>query len=154
MGDYMARSLGLSFGEIHQMYKAMNVLGYDAANIGNHEFNYGLDFLLKSISGANFPYVLSNVYAVDGDDDPSIDKHYISPYTILSRRVMDEDGQWHDIKVGVIGFTPPQIMSWDKGHLDGKLTVRGIVETAEKFVLIMRDEGADIAIAIPQTVIA
>jgi 2',3'-cyclic-nucleotide 2'-phosphodiesterase/3'-nucleotidase len=94
MGDYMARSRGLSFGEVHPMYKAMNLLGYDAANIGNHEFNYGLDFLLKSISGANIPYVLSNVYAVDGDDDPSNDKHYIRPYTILSRRVMDEDGEW------------------------------------------------------------
>jgi 2',3'-cyclic-nucleotide 2'-phosphodiesterase/3'-nucleotidase len=154
MGDYMARSRGLSFGEVHPMYKAMNLLGYDAANIGNHEFNYGLDFLLKSISGANFPYVLSNVYAVDGDDDPSNDKHYIRPYTILSRRVMDEDGAWHDLKVGVIGFTPPQIMSWDKGHLDGKLTVRGIVETAEKFVPMMREEGADIVIAIPHSGIA
>lgn len=154
MGDYMARSRGLSFGEVHPMYKAMNLLGYDAANIGNHEFNYGLDFLLKSISGANFPYVLSNVYAFDGDDDASNDKHYISPYTILSRRVMDEDGQWHDIKVGVIGFTPPQIMNWDKGHLDGKLTVRGIVETAEKLVPMMREEGADIVIAIPHSGIA
>ena len=154
MGDYMARSRGLSFGEVHPMYKAMNLLGYDAANIGNHEFNYGLDFLLKSISGANFPYVLSNVYAVDGDDDASNDKHYINPYTILSRRMMDEEGNWHDLQVGVIGFTPPQIMNWDKGNLEGKLTVRGIVETAEKYVPMMREEGADIVIAIPHSGIA
>ena len=154
MGDYMARSRGLSFGEVHPMYKAMNLLGYDAANIGNHEFNYGLDFMLKSISGANFPYVLSNVYAVDGDDDPSNDKHYIKPYILLDRRVMDEDGEWHDIKVGVIGFTPPQIMNWDKGHLEGNLTVRGIVETAEKLVPVMREEGADLVIAIPHSGIA
>lgn len=154
MGDYMARSRGLSFGEVHPIYKAMNLLDYDAANIGNHEFNYGLDFLLKSISGANFPYVLSNVYAVDADDDPSNDRHYIKPYTILARRVMDQDGEWHDINVGVIGFTPPQIMNWDKGHLDGKLTVRGIVETAEKLVPMMREEGADIIIAIPHSGIA
>ncbi|MFK8077418.1 MAG: metallophosphoesterase, partial [Granulosicoccus sp.] len=76
MGDFMARSRGLSYGEVHPMFKAMNLLGYDAANVGNHEFNYGLEFLLKSLSGANFPYVLSNVYAVDGDDDASNDKHY------------------------------------------------------------------------------
>lgn len=154
MGDYMARSRGLSFGEVHPMYKAMNLLGYDAANIGNHEFNYGLDFLIKSLSGANFPYVLSNVYAFDGDDDPSNDKHYFTPYTILPRRVMDEEGQWHDLKVGVIGFTPPQIMNWDKGHLQGKLTARGIVETAEELVPRMRAEGADIVIAIPHSGIA
>lgn len=154
MGDYMARSRGLSFGEIHPMYKAMNLLGYDAANIGNHEFNYGLEFMLKSLSGANFPYVLSNVYAVDGDDDRSNDKHYIQPYIILDRQVMDEEGQWHDLKVGVIGFTPPQIMSWDKGHLDGHVTARGIVETAEALLPQMLEAGTDIVIAIPHSGIA
>jgi len=154
MGDYMARSRGLSYGEVHPMYKAMNLLGYDAANIGNHEFNYGLDFLLKSLSGANFPYVLSNAYAVDADDDASNDKHYIQPYVILERRMMDEAGQWHDLKVGVIGFTPPQIMSWDKEHLEGHVTVRGIVETAQALVPEMREAGADIVIAIPHSGIA
>ncbi|MFK7997165.1 MAG: bifunctional 2',3'-cyclic-nucleotide 2'-phosphodiesterase/3'-nucleotidase [Granulosicoccus sp.] len=154
MGDFIARSRGLSFGEIHPMYKAMNLMRYDAANIGNHEFNYGLEFMLKSISGANFPYVLANVYAVDGDDDGSNDKHYIQPYVILDRQVMDENGQWHELKVGVIGFTPPQIMSWDKGHLDGRVTVRGIVETAEILIPEMRTSGADIIVAIPHSGIA
>ncbi len=154
MGDYMARSRGLSYGEVHPMFKAMNLLGYDAANIGNHEFNYGLEFMLKSLSGANFPYVLSNVYSVDADDDTSNDKHYIQPYVILDRRVMDEEGSWHDLKVGVIGFTPPQIMSWDKGHLEGRVTVRGIVETAEALVPEMREAGADIVVAIPHSGIA
>ena len=154
MGDFMARSRGLSYGEVHPMFKAMNLLGYDAANVGNHEFNYGLEFLLKSLSGANFPYVLSNVYAVDGDDDASNDKHYFQPYIILSRRVMDEEGAWHDLKIGVIGFTPPQIMSWDKAHLEGKVSVRGIVETAEALVPEMRDAGADIVIAIPHSGLA
>lgn len=154
MGDYMARSRGLSYGETHPMFKAMNLLRYDAANIGNHEFNYGLEFMLKSISGANFPYVLANVYAVDGDDDPNNDKPYIRPYIILDRRVMDDDGNWHDLKVGVIGFSPPQIMSWDQGHLEGRVTVRGIVETAERLVPQMREEGADIVVAIPHSGIA
>jgi len=154
MGDYMARSRGLSYGEVHPMYKAMNLLRYDAANIGNHEFNYGLEFMLKSLSGANFPYVLSNVYSVDGDDDSTNDKHYIQPYIILDRQVMDEDQQWHDLKVGVIGFTPPQIMKWDKGHLEGRVTVRGIVETAEALIPELRDAGADIVVAIPHSGIA
>jgi len=154
MGDYMARSRGLSYGEIHPMYKAMNLLGYDAANIGNHEFNYGLDFLLKSLAGADFPYVLSNVYTDDGDSNPDNDKHYIQPYVILDRQLMDTDGLMHTVKVGVIGFTPPQIMSWDKGHLDGKLVVRGIVESAEAFVPEMRKAGAQLIVAIPHSGIA
>lgn len=154
MGDYMARSRGISYGEIHPMFKAMNLLGYDAANIGNHEFNYGLDFLLKSLAGANFPYVLSNVYTVDSDDDPTNDRNYIQPYVILDRRVMDDEGQWQDIKVGVIGFTPPQIMSWDKGNLEGHVTVRGIVETAEALVPEIREAGADVVVAIAHSGIA
>ena len=154
MGDYMARSRGLSYGEVHPMFKAMNLLNYDAANIGNHEFNYGLDFMLKSLAGAQFPYVLSNVYSVDGDDNPDNDKHYIQPYVILERELMDTDGVMHSVKVGVIGFTPPQIMSWDKGHLDGKVTVRGIVETAEALVPEMREAGAQLVVAIPHSGIA
>ena len=154
MGDYMARSRGLSYGEVHPIYKAMNLLRYDAANIGNHEFNYGVEFLLKSLSGANFPYVLSNVYSVDADDDSSNDKHFIQPYVILDRQVMDNEGALHDLKVGVIGFTPPQIMNWDKGHLDGRVTVRGIVETAEALIPEIREAGADIVVAIPHSGIA
>lgn len=154
MGDYMARSRGLSYGEVHPMYKAMNLLGYDAANIGNHEFNYGLDFLLKSLAGADFPYVLSNVYTDDGDDSPDNDKHYIQPYVILERELMDTEGAMHSVKVGVIGFTPPQIMSWDKGHLEGRVRVRGIVETAEALIPEMREAGAQLIVAIPHSGIA
>ena len=61
MGDYMAAK-GLNAGDIHPVYKAMNQLNYEVGNIGNHEFNYGLDFLDKAIAGANFPYVNANVY--------------------------------------------------------------------------------------------
>jgi 2',3'-cyclic-nucleotide 2'-phosphodiesterase/3'-nucleotidase len=39
----------------------MNVLGYDAGTLGNHEFNYGLDFMFKVNAGANFPIVCANV---------------------------------------------------------------------------------------------
>lgn len=51
LGDYMAKERGLKKGEIHPVFKAMNLLDYDAANIGNHEFNYGLEFLDNSIAG-------------------------------------------------------------------------------------------------------
>ena len=151
MGDYMARSRGLAFGETHPMFAAMNLLGYDAANIGNHEFNYGLEFLLKSLAGADFPYVLANVYEADGDDDPSNDRHYFRPGVLLEREFVDTEGERHTLMVGVLGFTPPQIMQWDKGHLEGRVTVRGIVETAERLVPEMRAAGADLIVAIPHS---
>src|SRR5690606_39921128 len=49
------RSKGLNQGDVHPIIAAMNVLGYDAATLGNHEFNYGLDYLDRALEGADFP---------------------------------------------------------------------------------------------------
>ena len=151
LGDYMAKERGLKDGETHPVYKAMNLLGYDAANIGNHEFNYGLEFLDKSLAGANFPYVSANVFIDDGDGNAENDKPYFEPYVILDREFVDTDGKSHKAKVGVIGFVPPQIMQWDKANLEGKVISKDIVEMAEKYVPEMREKGADIVIAVPHS---
>ncbi|RCK35993.1 2', 3'-cyclic nucleotide 2'-phosphodiesterase [Thalassospira xiamenensis] len=151
LGDYMAKRHGLKEGEVHPVYKAMNLLGYDAANIGNHEFNYGLDFLGKSLSGAKFPYVSANVFADDGDADAENDKPYFQPYVILDREFTDSDGKKHKAKVGVIGFVPPQIMQWDKANLEGHVVTKDIVDMAKKYVPEMREKGADIVIAVPHS---
>ncbi|XNQ60744.1 bifunctional 2',3'-cyclic-nucleotide 2'-phosphodiesterase/3'-nucleotidase [Alkalihalobacillus sp. 1P02AB] len=147
LGDYMANIKGLEEGEIHPVYKAMNLLDYDAGNIGNHEFNYGLDFLEKTLNGSNFPYVNANVYFADDSED----KNYFTPYLILDRMFVDQSGEEHALKIGVIGFVPPQIMQWDKAHLEGKVIAKDIVETAEKFIPQMKEEGADLIIAIPHS---
>ncbi len=151
LGDYVAKVDPLENGETHPVYKAMNLLDYDTGNIGNHEFNYGLDFLETSLKGSEFPYVNANVYIDDKNDDPSDDKNYFTPYEILERTVVDEDGEEHTLKVGVIGFVPPQIMQWDKSNLEGKVIAKDIVETANKFVPQMKEEGADIIVAIPHS---
>ncbi|NIA67839.1 bifunctional 2',3'-cyclic-nucleotide 2'-phosphodiesterase/3'-nucleotidase [Pelagibius litoralis] len=154
LGDYMAQRRGLKAGETHPIYKAMNLLDYDAGNIGNHEFNYGLDFLMKTIAGADFPYTLSNVYLLDDDSDPDNDKPLFTPYLILDRELEAEGGARHAIKVGVIGFTPPQIMLWDKTNLEGRLRVEDIVDSAEKYIPQMRAAGADIVVALPHSSIS
>ncbi|CAM2960387.1 2',3'-cyclic-nucleotide 2'-phosphodiesterase [Vibrio mytili] len=144
MGDYMAAK-GLKAGEIHPAYKAMNQLNYDVGNIGNHEFNYGLDFLHKAINGANFPYINANVF------DQKTGKHYFKPYLIKTHTFKDTDGQSHPIKVGYIGFVPPQIMVWDKKNLEGNVFAKDIKQMAEKLVPQMKSDGADVIIAIPHS---
>ena len=62
MGDYIAYERGMKEGDVHPVIQAMNTLGFDASTLGNHEFNYGLDFLMKSLMGADFPVVSSNVF--------------------------------------------------------------------------------------------
>ncbi|WP_273852603.1 bifunctional 2',3'-cyclic-nucleotide 2'-phosphodiesterase/3'-nucleotidase [Guptibacillus spartinae] len=151
LGDYVAKIDPLQEGEVHPVYKAMNLLDYDAGNIGNHEFNFGLDFLHTSLSGANFPYINANVYIDDHDNDPTNDQNYFTPYKILNKTVTDESGEERQLNVGVIGFVPPQVMQWDKANLEGKVIVKDIIATANKYVPEMKAKGADIIVAIPHS---
>jgi 2',3'-cyclic-nucleotide 2'-phosphodiesterase/3'-nucleotidase len=151
LGDYVATVDKLQQGETHPVYKAMNLLDYDAGNLGNHEFNYGLEFLENALAGADFPYVNANIYKADGDKDESNDVNLFKPYLILDKEVTDSSGAKHTIKVGVIGFVPPQITQWDKANLEGKVVVKDIVKTAEKYVPEMKAKGADIIVAIPHS---
>ncbi len=147
MGDYIAYERGMKAGDMHPMITAMNTLGYDATTIGNHEFNYGLEFLNNAMAGAKFPVVLANV-ATELGGAPRDDKTLFKPYVILDRMLKDGAGAEHPIRIGIIGFTPPQIMTWDSKHLEGKVQVRDIVRTAEAYVPEMREAGADIVIAL------
>ena len=147
MGDYIAYERGMKEGDMHPVITAMNTVGFDASTLGNHEFNYGLDFLMKSLAGAEFPIVSANVVTERGATARE-DTTLVPPYIILDRTLTDGAGQSHPIKVGIIGFVPPQIMNWDRKHLEGNVEVRDIVEAAEALVPQMREEGADIIIAL------
>ncbi len=141
LADYEATVKPVACSQGLTQINVMNALGYDAMALGNHEFNYGLDFLHQvmgknNCTGPKFPVVSSNVYTLDG-------KTLYPPYTILKRKF-----NGYDLNIGVIGFTPPGIMQWDKKHLDGKVTVAGLKESAEKYVPQMRAEGADLVIAL------
>ena len=151
MGDLVAKVRPLQDGQVHPAYKVMNQLAYDAANFGNHEFNYGLPFLRRSIQGANFPYVNANVYLDDKDKDSANAKHAFTPYVLLDRQFKDAQGQRHSLKVGVIGFVPPQIMQWDKANLEGRVVVRDMVDVARKYVPEMRARGAQLVVVIPHS---
>ena len=141
MGDYAAAK-GLKAGDTHPVYKAMNTLDYVVGNLGNHEFNYGLDFLHKAIASAKFPYINANIIDVKSK------KPLFTPYLIKETTVKDKDGATHTLRIGYIGFVPPQIMTWDKANLDGKVTVNDITETARRYVPEMRKNGADVVVVI------
>ncbi|MGQ3905860.1 bifunctional 2',3'-cyclic-nucleotide 2'-phosphodiesterase/3'-nucleotidase [Mixta calida] len=141
LGDYMAAK-GLNTGETHPVWQAMNRLNYSVGNLGNHEFNYGLDYLQKALAGAHFPYINANII------DVATGKPRFTPWIIKPEQVTGRDGKTHTLKVGYIGFVPPQIMVWDKANLAGKVTVEDITETARRWVPEMRKQGADVVVAI------
>jgi 2',3'-cyclic-nucleotide 2'-phosphodiesterase/3'-nucleotidase len=147
MGDYIAYERGMAEGDMHPVITAMNTLGFDASTLGNHEFNYGISFLMKSVSGAAFPVVSANVVKEMGAS-PTADTTLLPPYVILDREIIDGDGTALPIKIGLIGFVPPQIMNWDRKHLEGNVQARDIVASARAYVPQMKEEGADIIVAL------
>ena len=166
LSDYQAQVNPLACDQVLAMYKVMNELKFDAGGIGNHEFNYGLSFLSQvtgnrfnvnlapaengipatPCAGPNFPLVLANVLSVK-DRQP-----LFKPYVILDRTInaVGADGKPVNVplKIGVIAFTPPKILDWDKRWLDGVVYTDGIKEMAEKYVPEMRAKGAELVVAI------
>ena len=147
MGDYIAYERGMKEGDSHPIITAFNTIGFDAATLGNHEFNYGLDFLEKALAGADFPVVLANV-AKEKGANPREDKTLVQPYVILDREIDMGDSTRQPIRIGVVGFTPPQIMNWDRKNLEGNVQTRDIVETAHAYVPEMKEQGCDLILAL------
>lgn len=149
LGDQVATVQPLAPGQVHPAMKVLNAMGYDAGNVGNHEFNYGLPFLQRALSGAAYPYVNATVVHADSPDDKP--RHVFTPWVMLERTMTDDSGAPHKLKVGVIGFVPPQIMMWDRANLLGKVRALDIIETARRYVPEMRAQGADVVVAIPHS---
>ncbi|MBJ7982687.1 MULTISPECIES: bifunctional 2',3'-cyclic-nucleotide 2'-phosphodiesterase/3'-nucleotidase [Bacillus] len=153
LGDYVANKINdpkkpVDPSYVHPLYRLMNLMKYDVISLGNHEFNYGLDYLNKVISKTEFPVINSNVYKDDHDNNEENDKNYFKPYHIFEKEVEDESGQKQKVKIGVMGFVPPQVMNWDKANLEGKVKAKDIVQTAKNMVPKMKEEGADVIVAL------
>ncbi len=147
MGDYIAYERGMKEGDMHPVIAAMNTLGFDGSTLGNHEFNYGLNFLMNSVAGANFPVVSANIAKKTGAS-PREDETLLPPFEIIEKMLTDGAGATHPIKIGLIGFVPPQVMNWDRRHLEGNVQARDIVATAKSWVPVMKEQGADIIVAL------
>jgi 2',3'-cyclic-nucleotide 2'-phosphodiesterase/3'-nucleotidase len=118
----------------HPMAVAMNHMRYDAAALGNHEFNYGIDVLRKFESQCSFPLLGANAL------DAKTLKPAFRPYTV--KRICVPGAP--DIKVGILGLTNPGIALWDKDNVSGRMVFPGLVEQARKYVPRLRALGCDV----------
>ncbi|MCF3964620.1 bifunctional metallophosphatase/5'-nucleotidase [Streptomyces fuscigenes] len=118
----------------HPMALAMNHMKYDAAALGNHEFNYGIPLLRAFEAQCDFPLLAANAL------DAKTLKPAFEPYVV--KRVHVPGGP--DIKVGILGLTNPGIAIWDKANVQGKMTFPGLVEQAKKYVPRLRSLGCDV----------
>jgi len=112
----------------------MNLMGYDAATIGNHEFDFGLDNMAKIFKQANFPIVCSN-YGVEG----TVLEGLVKPYITLHR---------NGVKIGVFALAPPMKGLVFDANCEG-LVFLDPAETAQKYIDILRkQEKCDLVICI------
>ncbi|MEV7728383.1 5'-nucleotidase C-terminal domain-containing protein [Streptomyces sp. NPDC087917] len=123
-------------GPVHPMAQAMNAIGYDAAALGNHEFNYGIPVLRKFEEQCDFPLLGANAL------DAKTLRPAFAPYSM--HRLRTPCGR--DVKVAVLGLTNPGIAIWDKANVQGKMTFPGLEEQAAKYVPRLRSMGADVVI--------
>ena len=133
---YYARIDPITGGAIHPMASAMNLVGYDAAALGNHEFNYGIDTLRAFESQLDFPLLGANAV------DPATGRPVFPPYVIKRFQVHGAP----DVTVGVLGLTNPGIAIWDKANVEGRMEFPGLVEQAAKFVPVLKRRGCDVVV--------
>nr|WP_301538882.1 metallophosphoesterase [Pseudogemmobacter hezensis] len=138
---------------IHPAIQAFNTLGYDAVALGNHEFDYGLSRLAEATGAANFPVLATNVVTVQGLS-PLHDQHLVSPVALIPRMIALPDGSQRQVTIGLLGLTPPETMQWNARHIDDRLNIRGMEETARIWVPELRRRGADLVVCLAHTGIA
>lgn len=134
---YYAKIEPITEGGIHPMAAAMNAMEYDAAALGNHEFNYGIPLLRTFEDQLDFPLLGANAID-DATGEPAF-----APYVIEK---VYPSGGGKPVKVGILGLTNPGIAIWDKANVEGQMSFPGLVEQAAKYVPEMRRKGADVVL--------
>ncbi len=123
---------------VHPVIAAMNTMQYDAAALGNHEFNYGVPLLRRAVGQAGFPFLAANVRNAAG-------RTFVSPFTIVTRRMP----RGEVVRIGIVGGTTPGSMVWDAEHLAAaRVTVTDIVPAVRRAVEEVRRRKADVVVVL------
>lgn len=109
---------------------AVNKCQFDAGVIGNHEFNYGLDYLNSAVKGADYPILSANILNSEGE--PAFGPAY---------HIFEKEG----VKIAVLGLTTPYIPNWEHPENYEGLVFKSAVETAREYVPYLKDQ-ADIVV--------
>jgi 2',3'-cyclic-nucleotide 2'-phosphodiesterase/3'-nucleotidase len=116
---------------------AMNLIGYDAMAVGNHEFNFGLEVLRRAESQAAFPFLSANTV------DERSGAPAFPPFRVI------EAGP---VRVGVLGLTTPNIPGWESPANYRGLRFEAMDAAARRWVAVLRDrERCDLVVVLAHT---
>lgn len=133
---YYAKIDPITKGAKHPMALAMNAVGYDAAALGNHEYNYGLDTLRTFEDQCDFPLLSANSVGWDTGEP------VFPPYVLKKIKIPNDK----TVVVGILGLVTPGVAIWDAANVEGKVRFPGIVEQAKVMVPRMKAAGADVVV--------
>ncbi|WP_342068752.1 bifunctional 2',3'-cyclic-nucleotide 2'-phosphodiesterase/3'-nucleotidase [Yoonia algicola] len=139
LADYLAQSLRPE--QTHPMIAALNMLGYDAMALGNHEFDYGVESLRAVLAKADFKVVCANITPVAGEA-------FATPFVVLDRDILCDDGTHRTIKIGITGFAPPQFEDWTSDKSHAGVRADDIIDAARMVVPQIKAAGADVIVAL------
>ncbi|MCC5921232.1 MAG: 5'-nucleotidase C-terminal domain-containing protein [Cyclobacteriaceae bacterium] len=129
LAEYFAKEE--NHGKAHPLLQTMNFLQYDAIVLGNHEFNFGLDYLNQRIGEIDAPVMAANVLRDDDEQAPAYEDMIIK--------------EVNGVKVAILGLTTPGSAVWDRNHVEGKLIFEDGLASAKKYIDRIREQ-ADVAI--------
>ena len=124
---YMAKQ---SSRGVADLTAVTQTFGYNVGLLGNHEFNYGLDYLKSYVSQAAYPILCANV--LDEAGQPALGQAY---------QIIEQNG----VKVAILGLLTQFIPHWEQPNFIKGLTFKSIVETAKEYLPKLR-ELADVTI--------
>jgi 2',3'-cyclic-nucleotide 2'-phosphodiesterase/3'-nucleotidase len=113
----------------------MNALRYDAAALGNHEFDWGIDTLRARVAQATFPVLAANVFEKASGMRPS----WVQPYTIVRRG---------KVAVGVVGAATPETPRVTIPTHVASLRFDDPIPILQSMVAEVRSKGADVVVVL------
>ena len=143
LGDILPEAQGP-----HPLARAFQVLEYDAAGLGNHDFDFGLEALAGILKDVPCPVLCSNLTALQpGQALP------FAPSAVLERQIPGCPGL-PPVRIGLLSVLPPQTLAWCGPALQAQLAAGGIVETAAAEAARLKAEGCDLVLALAHTGLA
>ncbi|WP_424978713.1 5'-nucleotidase C-terminal domain-containing protein [Leisingera sp. S232] len=147
--------LGSPLGEIlpqmagpHPLMRAFQVLQYDAAGLGNHDFDSGLAALTNMLKDAPCPMLCANLTAAQ----PGLELPFAAS-AVLERAVPACPGL-PPLRIGVFSVLPPQTLSWCRQVLAGQLQAQGIAEAAAEQARQLKAQGCDLVLGLAHSGLA
>ncbi|GHC63676.1 bifunctional 2',3'-cyclic-nucleotide 2'-phosphodiesterase/3'-nucleotidase [Neogemmobacter tilapiae] len=147
LGDHVAQNLKV-VEKPHPMVRAMNVLGYDAGTLGNHDFDHGLGLICHAAEAARFPVVCGNFSAMPQSLIGQRLAQRVPRWVILSRNIQMPDGRINPLRVGITGAVPPQVHQWAPAQIAGHVQLQDMVAATQRNVGNLRAEGADLIVVL------